>query len=107
MVHTGCRWYVHPAYLWLYYHARRAAAIFYRTFFLLSTGAISKKITWQQAVLLGVIIACLLYSKYHAILLIGFTVLSNFKLSYAMVVLAGSGRSRRALSAAHLVAGAA
>ncbi|RZA00306.1 MAG: hypothetical protein EOP47_14360 [Sphingobacteriaceae bacterium] len=36
--------------------------------------------TWWLAMLLGIIIACLLYSKYHAILLIGFTVLSNFKL---------------------------
>src|ERR1700743_491676 len=34
----------------------------------------------KWAVLLAVIIACLLYSKYHGILLIGFTVLSNIKL---------------------------
>ncbi|MEO6149448.1 MAG: glycosyltransferase family 39 protein, partial [Mucilaginibacter sp.] len=39
-----------------------------------------EKNTWQQAVMLGIIIACLLYSKYHAILLIGFTVLANFKM---------------------------
>ena len=36
--------------------------------------------TWLLAFILGVVIACLLYSKYHAILLIGFTVLSNIKL---------------------------
>ncbi|AMR34353.1 hypothetical protein A0256_24310 [Mucilaginibacter sp. PAMC 26640] len=30
--------------------------------------------------LMGVIAACLLYSKYHGVLVIGFTVLSNFKL---------------------------
>jgi hypothetical protein len=34
----------------------------------------------KWALLLAVIIACLLYSKYHGILLIGFTVLSNIKL---------------------------
>ena len=36
------------------------------------------KLKW--ALWLGVIIACLLYSKYHGILLVGFTVLSNIKL---------------------------
>ena len=35
---------------------------------------------WQWALLLALVIACLLYSKYHGILLIGFTVLSNIKL---------------------------
>ncbi|RYD90802.1 MAG: glycosyltransferase family 39 protein, partial [Sphingobacteriales bacterium] len=39
-----------------------------------------EKDTWWRAVLLGVIVAGLLYSKYHAILLIGFTILSNVKL---------------------------
>lgn len=34
----------------------------------------------KWALLLAVIIACLLYSKYHGILLVGFTVLSNIKL---------------------------
>ncbi len=32
---------------------------------------------WQLAILLGFIIACLLYSKYNGILLVGFTVVSN------------------------------
>ncbi|MBS1503292.1 MAG: glycosyltransferase family 39 protein, partial [Bacteroidetes bacterium] len=36
------------------------------------------KLKW--ALLLAVIIACLLYSKYHGILLIGFTLLANLKL---------------------------
>jgi hypothetical protein len=36
--------------------------------------------TWGLAVLLGVIVACLLYSKYNAVLIIGFTLLSNIKL---------------------------
>jgi len=35
---------------------------------------------WGLAILLAVIIACLLYSKYNAVLLIGFTLLSNLKL---------------------------
>jgi Dolichyl-phosphate-mannose-protein mannosyltransferase len=34
----------------------------------------------KWALLLAIIIACLLYSKYHGVLLIGFTVLSNIKL---------------------------
>lgn len=36
--------------------------------------------SWLLGVILGAVVACLLYSKYHAILLIGFTVLSNIKL---------------------------
>lgn len=35
---------------------------------------------WQWALLLGLIIAGLLYSKYHGVLLVGFTLLSNIKL---------------------------
>jgi len=34
----------------------------------------------KWALLMAIIIACLLYSKYHGILLVGFTVLSNIKL---------------------------
>jgi hypothetical protein len=36
--------------------------------------------SWRLAIILGIVVACLLYSKYHAILLIGFTMLSNIKL---------------------------
>ena len=36
--------------------------------------------SWSLAFILGLIVACLLYSKYHAILLIGFTIISNIKL---------------------------
>ena len=36
--------------------------------------------SWLTAVIIGVAVACLLYSKYHGILLVGFTVLSNLKL---------------------------
>ena len=35
---------------------------------------------WGLAILLGIIVACLLYSKYNAILVIGFTLISNIKL---------------------------
>src|SRR6201996_372950 len=35
---------------------------------------------WPLALALGVIVACMLYSKYHAVLLIAFTVISNIKL---------------------------
>lgn len=35
---------------------------------------------WHLALLLGIIIACLFYSKYNAVLLVGFTVLANIKL---------------------------
>lgn len=38
------------------------------------------KDSWQLALLLALITACLLYSKYHGVLLIGFTVCSNIKL---------------------------
>ena len=39
-----------------------------------------EKDSWLLALILGLIVACLLYSKYHAILLIGFTVLANIAL---------------------------
>ncbi|GAA4928702.1 ArnT family glycosyltransferase [Mucilaginibacter defluvii] len=39
-----------------------------------------QKDTWPQAVLLGIILAGLLYSKYHGILLVGFTILADIKI---------------------------
>ena len=36
--------------------------------------------SWLLALILGVVVACLMYSKYHGILLVGFTLLSNLKL---------------------------
>ncbi len=36
--------------------------------------------SWLLATALGVLIACMLYSKYHAVLLVAFTVASNIKL---------------------------
>jgi len=48
---------------------------------------------WKLALLLGIIVACLLYSKYNAILVIGFTLIANLALLkratfWAIVVLA-------------------
>jgi len=49
-----------------------------------------EKDKWQPAILLALIIACLLYSKYNGVLLIVFTLLSNLKLlrrwSFWMIV---------------------
>jgi hypothetical protein len=50
--------------------------------------------SWPLALILGVVIACMLYSKYHAVLLVAFTVISNIKLLkrpsfYAIAILAG------------------
>ncbi|GAB2695014.1 hypothetical protein GCM10027037_18260 [Mucilaginibacter koreensis] len=46
---------------------------------------------WTIALLLGITIACLLYSKYHGVLLIVFTVLANIKLfkrpSFYLIIL--------------------
>jgi hypothetical protein len=39
-----------------------------------------EKDNWLLAILLGIIIACLLYSKYNGILLVGFTLLSNISI---------------------------
>lgn len=36
--------------------------------------------SWLTAFIIGIVVACLLYSKYHGVLLVGFTVLSNLKL---------------------------
>jgi hypothetical protein len=36
--------------------------------------------TWPRALLMGVLMACMVYSKYHAFLLLGLMVLSNLKL---------------------------
>ena len=36
--------------------------------------------TWPHALLMGVLMACMIYSKYHAFLLLGLIVLSNLKL---------------------------
>jgi hypothetical protein len=40
----------------------------------------AEKDSWRTAFIIGLVVACLLYSKYHGVLLVGFTVLSNIKL---------------------------
>ncbi|WP_214072278.1 glycosyltransferase family 39 protein [Mucilaginibacter sp. dw_454] len=35
---------------------------------------------WSLAAILGIVVACMFYSKYHAVLLVAFTVISNIKL---------------------------
>lgn len=50
---------------------------------------------WPLAIALGVLIACMLYSKYHAVLLVAFTLASNIKLLkrpsfYLIVVLSAA-----------------
>jgi len=46
---------------------------------------------WPLAIVLGLLIACMLYSKYHAVLLVAFTLASNIKLlkrpSFYLIVL--------------------
>ncbi|RYU90762.1 glycosyltransferase family 39 protein [Mucilaginibacter terrigena] len=36
--------------------------------------------SWLTALIIGLVVACLLYSKYHGVLLVGFTLLSNLNL---------------------------
>ncbi|RYZ97037.1 MAG: hypothetical protein EOP47_22610 [Sphingobacteriaceae bacterium] len=54
-----------------------------------------EKDTWWKAILLGIIIAGLLYSKYHGVLLIGLTLLANIKLlsrwSFWFIVILAAG----------------
>ena len=51
--------------------------------------------SWKLALILGVVVACLMYSKYHGILLVSFTMLSNLKLlrrpSFYLIVLLALG----------------
>ena len=48
--------------------------------FLLLYKKFLEKAGWLNSVLLGIVIAAMIYSKYHAFLVIGFTLLSNLKL---------------------------
>jgi hypothetical protein len=36
--------------------------------------------SWRMGFIIGLVVACLLYSKYHGVLLVGFTIISNPKL---------------------------
>ena len=57
-----------------------AALILFSSLLLLAYQSYLKSPTWPKALLMGVLMACMVYSKYHAILLLGLLVLSNLKL---------------------------
>jgi len=54
--------------------------IFFTSCFLLTYKHFIKKSTWGLAILMGVFMAALMYSKYHAVLVIFFVLFSNLKL---------------------------
>lgn len=54
--------------------------LFFTALLLYCYGLFLKKETWNNAIVLGVVIACLLYSKYHGVLILLFILLSNLKL---------------------------
>jgi hypothetical protein len=51
--------------------------------------------SWKLALILGIVVVCLMYSKYHGILVVSFTLLSNLKLlrrpSFYFIVLLAVG----------------
>lgn len=57
-----------------------ASLILFSALFLLVYQRYLEKKTWSRALLMGVLMACMVYSKYHAFLLLGLIVLSNLKL---------------------------
>lgn len=54
--------------------------LFFTLWFLILYRKFLEKPSWLRSILLAVVIAAMIYSKYHAFLVIGFTVLSNLKL---------------------------
>lgn len=54
--------------------------LLFSSLFLLVYRKYLEKDTWPRALLLGVLISAMIYSKYHAFLLLGLVVLSNLKL---------------------------
>ena len=54
--------------------------MFFTALFFLTYKNYLQQASWKNALLLGLVAACLLYSKYHAVLLFLFIVLSNWKL---------------------------
>lgn len=54
--------------------------MFFTALFLLVYRGYLQRSSWKNAAWLGVVAACLLYSKYHATLIFFFVLLSNFKL---------------------------
>lgn len=51
--------------------------IFFTALFFLVYKHFTQKPTWANTILLGVVMACMLYSKYHAVLIVLFTLFSN------------------------------
>ncbi|MCG6186494.1 ArnT family glycosyltransferase [Maribellus maritimus] len=54
--------------------------LFFTTLFIISYRKFLKNPDWKISISLSLILAAMIYSKYHAFLIIGFTVLSNLKL---------------------------
>ena len=54
--------------------------ILFSALFLLVYQRYLEQNTWPKALLMGLLMACMVYSKYHAFLVLGWLVLSNFKL---------------------------
>ena len=57
-----------------------ASLILFSALFLLVYQRYLEQSTWPRALLMGLLMACMIYSKYHAFLLLGLIVLSNLKL---------------------------
>ena len=57
-----------------------ASLILFSALFLLVYQRYLVENTWPRALLMGLLMACMIYSKYHAFLLLGLIVLSNLKL---------------------------
>ena len=57
-----------------------ASLILFSALFLLVYQRYLMENTWLRALLMGILMACMIYSKYHAFLFLGLIVLSNFKL---------------------------
>ncbi len=68
--------------------------LFFTTLFLITYKKFLEKPDWKNSALIAFLLAAMIYSKYHAFLIIGFTVLSNLKLFrtkyfYGIIVLTG------------------
>lgn len=57
-----------------------ASLLLFSAIFLLIYQQYLEEKTWSQALLMGLLMACMVYSKYHAFLLLGLIVLSNLRL---------------------------
>ena len=57
-----------------------ASLILFSALFLLVYQRYLQENSWKNALLLGLLMACMIYSKYHAFLLLGLIVLSNLRL---------------------------